>query len=48
MHEWLNEHVGKGNFAAHGFNQLGMPEACLWYFLDVGTGKAFVDRFGFS
>lgn len=48
MHEWLNGHVGKGNFAAHGFNQLGMPEACLWYFLDVGTGKAFVDRFGFS
>jgi hypothetical protein len=48
MHAWLDEHVGKGNYAAHGFNQPGMPEACLWYFLDVGMGKAFADRFGLS
>jgi hypothetical protein len=48
MHAWLDGHVGKGNYAAHGFNHPGMSEACLWYFLDVGMGKAFVDRFGLT
>jgi hypothetical protein len=46
MHEWLNEHAGKGNYASHGSTQPGVPDASLWYFLDVGMAKAFVDRFG--
>jgi hypothetical protein len=46
MHAWLDEHVGRGNYASHGFNRPGLREASLWYFLDVGHAKAFVDRFG--
>lgn len=45
MHVWLDEHIGRGNYASHGFNRPGQREASLWYFLDVGHAKAFVDRF---
>lgn len=46
MHAWLNQHVGRGNYAAHGFHRPGVREACLWYFLEVEVAHAFVERFG--
>src|SRR5882724_12044206 len=46
MHQWLNERVGLGNYAVHGFNDHGSPEASLWYFRDVETAHEFVEQFG--
>lgn len=45
MHAWLRENVGRGNFATHGFHRPGVQQACLWYFLNVGTAHEFVERF---
>jgi hypothetical protein len=46
MHHWLKERVGLRGYAAHSFNQRGLPEASLWYFRDVETAHEFVLRFG--
>ena len=46
MHAWLNQHVGRGRFAIHGYNQPGVRHACLWYFTEVAAAHAFVERFG--
>ena len=46
MHSWLKERVGLSGYAAHGFNEPGVPDASFWYFRDVETAHEFVARFG--
>jgi hypothetical protein len=46
MHSWLKERAGLGGYAAHGFNEPGMPDASVWYFNDVEVAREFVARFG--
>jgi hypothetical protein len=54
MHGWLNMHAGRGNFAIHSApNDLNAitgversrVDAALFYFVDVGVARAFVERF---
>ena len=45
MHAWLDENVGRANFATHGYNRPAVREACLWYFVDVDAAHDFVKRF---
>ncbi|HKF72522.1 MAG TPA: hypothetical protein VKB68_12275 [Stellaceae bacterium] len=45
MYGWLNLHAGRGNYAIHSAgNDLGV-DAALFYFVDVGMAKAFIERF---
>jgi len=45
MHGWLNLHSGRGNFAIHGAGNDLSVDAALFYFVNVTTAKAFVERF---
>jgi hypothetical protein len=45
MYGWLNLHAGRDNFGIRGApNDLGV-EAAMFYFLDIETARAFVQRF---
>jgi hypothetical protein len=35
LHSWLKDRVGLGGYAAHDFNEPGVPDVSLWYFNDV-------------
>lgn len=41
----MNVHAGRGNFAIHSAsNDLGI-DAAVFFFVDVGIARAFVERF---
>lgn len=43
MHAWLDESLGHDNYFV--WSERGPPEAALFYFPDVRSAQAFVDRF---
>jgi hypothetical protein len=45
MHAWLMAQVGRDAFWVGASSGPGLSDAALFYFLDVETAKAFVDRF---
>ena len=49
MYGWLNMHAGRANYAIHSadntLNAITGVDAALFYFVDLGVARAFVERF---
>jgi hypothetical protein len=43
MHTWLDESLGHGTYFV--WSERGPPEAALFYFPDLPSAHAFIDRF---